>query len=276
VTVPVPFSVRQSDLSNWQKCPLKYKYQYIDHLPREQSGSLTFGSILHELVLLMETEQDVEAAVAKFHEMWLDPEKFDPGWRIQYYVRGTNWRKYQTEGERMLRDWWGIIRWDADVTLAREFMFDVPIGDGHILHGTIDKLVLRYDAKTGKRFVLVSDYKTSKKTPTYDWLEDNLQFSAYLYATTQDEFWANMPNGEYIRDQVRDLPRRGEWVALNGPKRLNAGDRTDVHYERLTMMVNALAESVAMRIFVPTISGESCRYCEFRQNCGLRVIQDDE
>jgi RecB family exonuclease len=199
-----------------------------------------------------------------------------PEYKIDYYVKGTNWKKFLSEGERMIRDWWGIIRWDADVTLAREYHFEVPIGNGHVLEGTIDKLVIRQVPKLHTNVVLISDYKTNSKTPTYEWLEDNLQFTAYAYATTRPEFWAGLPNGAAIEQQVATLPRWGEWVSLKGPKRLDAGERSQVQYNRLTMAVNALAESVAMRIFVPNISGENCRYCEFRANCGLREVPDTE
>ena len=273
---PLPFKVRQSDLSNWQKCPLRYRYQHIDKLPREQSGALTFGTIMHDVVLELEVRRDIEWAVARFKELWLTPELLDPELKIQYYVRGTNWKKYLSEGERMLRDWWGIIQWDADVTLAREYHFEVPIGDGHVLEGTIDKLAVRYVARLNRYVVLISDYKTNSKTPTYEWLEDNLQFTAYAYASTRPEFWANLPGGAALFARFQDFPRWGEWVALKGPKRLDAGERTQQQYNRLATMVNAFAESVAMRIFVPTISGESCRWCEFRAECGLRVIPDDE
>lgn len=271
-----PFHLRQSDMSNWQKCPLKYRFEKIDMLPRQQSGALTFGSILHDVVLEMEVREDVEWAVQRFHELWLNPEILDPAYKIDYYVRGTNWKKYDEEGERILRNWWGIVRWEADIVLGREFGFSVPIGNGHILDGTIDKLMIRQVPKLGGPVLLISDYKTNSKMPTYEWLEDNLQFTAYAYATTQPEFWANMPNGAHLFQQVKDLPRYGEWVSLKGTKRMDAGERGQVQYNRLTMAANAIAESVAMRIFVPNISGENCRWCEFRAQCGLRVIGDDE
>ena len=617
-----PFVLRQSDISTWSKCPLMYRYQHIDKVRRLQSGALTFGTIIHEVTMEMEISQDVEAAVTRFKELWNEPTLLGPEYKIDYYVRGTNWKKYLAEGERMLRDWWGIIRWDVDVTLGREYTFDVPIGNGHILHGTIDKLAIRQDPRLGQ-ILLISDYKTNSKLPTYEWLEDNLQFTAYCrspeapvlmadltwrpigdlregdqimavdeepvtrssgarrrhwrtatiakawrlrkqayrvtltdgtqmvvgaghrllaqregswawrtvediatnldnprrkragikvarviraprvidydsadyragyiagatlgdgsirsdanqvpfwqialgaddealldrlrdylgrfgvkvidftrepdgrgwqrrtmaglhtrrrgqveqiqamcssdsesdeyaagwlaglydtdggrhgasgtisfwqkdvavleqvakrshqlgfqfrmgvrsaeligdrstraayvatlrpaldrkvdsldghtlrifddvritsveplgiqdlvdvttttgtyvadgivnhncYATTQPEFWDAMPNGDHLRKTTADMPRRGEWVSLKGSKRMDAGPRDQVQYNRVIMAANGIAESVAMRIFVPNISGENCRWCDFRENCGLRVVGDDE
>jgi len=264
--------VRQSDLKTWMKCPLQYRYRHIDGLQEEQAGSSIFGSIIHDCVLYMEENADLPGAIERFKKFWLDPSELDPTYRVDYYVRGTNWKKFMEDGPRVLTDWWSVISWETDLVLAREHTFDVPIGNGHTLHGTVDKLVVRYRAKTDENVLLISDYKTNKKTPTYDYLEEDLQFSAYAYASTRPEFWTGLHPGAF--EKYQDLPRYGEWVQLTVPRRMDAGIRSERHYNRLTMAVNALADSVAMRIFVPNISGESCRYCEFRKQCGLPELMD--
>lgn len=268
--------VRQSDLKTWGKCPLLFKYQSIDGLPREQSGSLTYGTILHECVLLMEVTQDFDRAVARFHELWQAPTLLGPEYSIDYYVRGTNWKKFRDEGPRVLKDWWSIISWDSAQTLAREHSFEVPIGkNGNTLIGTVDKLEIKFRGDIGAFVVNVSDYKTNKKTPTYDYLAEDLQFSAYGYATTQREFWTGIPNGDALFERCRDMPRYGEWVQLTTPRRMEAGVREARHFNRVAMAVDALADSIAMGIFVPNISGESCRYCEYRKPCGLPELDEN-
>lgn len=270
--------VRQSDLKTWNACPLKYRFQHIDRLPREQSGSLTFGSIVHDCVLWLEVHQDLEGAIARFQRLWTHPTELDPTYEPQYYVRGTSWKKFMEKGPRILRDWWAIISWDSALTLAREHTFEVPIGDGHTLHGTVDKLEVGYrpdiNGGLGGPVLKIVDYKTNAKVPTYDYLAEDLQFSAYAYASTRPKFWANI-GGEAAWRRYQDLPRYGEWVQLTAPKRMDAGIREQRHYNRIAMAVNALAESVAMRIFVPNISGESCRYCEYRKPCGLPELNEN-
>lgn len=267
--------VRQSDLKLWQKCPLQYRWTHVDKIPREQSGSLSYGSIIHDCVLFLETTHDLNTAIERFYWFWDDPTRLDPEYKISYYVRGTNWKKYREAGPALLRNWWSIIQWDSDANVAREHHFEVPIGDGHVLNGTADKVAVRYMPKLNRRVLLISDYKTNNKTPTYDYLAEDLQFTAYGYASTQREFWTGIPNGEQLFAEFADVPRWGEWVALTSPKRMDAGERTQQQYNRLIYAVNALAESVAMRIFVPNISGESCRYCDFRKQCGLPELDDD-
>lgn len=271
--------VRQSDLKTWAKCPLIYKFQNIDGLTREQSGSLTFGSIIHHCIQHLEETQDLAGSLLLFQELWIQPTLLDPTYQPQYYVRGTSWKKFMERGEQVLRDWWGIASWDSAVTIGREHTFEVPIGrNGHTLFGTADKVEIAFradiNAGLGGNVLKIVDYKTDKKTPTYDYLAEDLQFSAYAYASMQREFWTNI-GGDEAWQRHLSLPRYGEWVQLSGPKRMDAGIREQRHFNRIEMAIDALAESVGMRIFVPTISGETCRYCEFRKPCGLPELDDD-
>lgn len=276
--------VRQSDLKMWGKCPLIYKFTYLDQLPREQGGSATFGTIIHDCTLWMETNfdsdgrPDLAGAITRFQEFWIQPTLLDPTIQPNYYERGRSWKTFMDKGPTILSNWHKIISWDSALVLAREHGFEVPIGDGHTLHGTADKIELGFRADIngglGGQVLKISDYKTNNKTPTYDYLAEDLQFSAYAYATTQREFWTNI-GGDAAWQKYLDLPRYGEWVQLATPKRMDAGIREQRHYNRIVMAVNALADSVAMRIFVPTISGESCRFCEYRKPCGLPLLDDE-
>lgn len=272
--------VRQSMIKSWQRCPLLIRWE-LDGLQREQAGSSIFGSILHDCVLYLETTSDLDGAIERFHKFWRSPELLDPTYRVDYYVRGTSWRKFLDKGPEILRKWWNLIQWETDLVLGREYSFDVPIGNGHTLHGTVDKLTIRWSPKDDSWILLISDYKTNAKTPTYGYLEEDLQFSAYSYASLQPEFWIDMFPGDKAKglelyEKYKDLPRRGEWVQLTDSKRMDAGIREQRHYNRLIMAVNAMADSIAMRIFVPNISGESCRFCEFRKQCGLPELMEDE
>lgn len=267
--------VRQSDLKTWQSCPLKLRFQKVDGIAREQSAALTFGTVLHTCVLVMEQAYDLNVGLDAFERYWTDPEQLEVGLTPTEYVKGTSWKKYYDEGPRILRDWWGIIQWESDDVIAREHTFSVPIGD-HVLDGTVDKLLVRYLAPTNEYALVVSDYKTNRKEPTYGYLSHDLQFTAYCYATTQPEFWTGIADGEQLYERFRDWRRVGEWVQLVGPRRKDAGERNELHYARLRYAIKAFAESVSLGIYVPNISGETCLYCDYRKSCGLFSREEEE
>lgn len=263
--------IRQSDLKSWQRCPLAWRYRHIDGLPDSQGAAAVYGTVIHACVEYMEANADYDGALRLFEAMWSDPQAHlgEKG-RIDHWEYGRTRAKGFKEGPKALHDWWSLHQWDTDIVLGREFTFNVPIGDGHILHGTVDKLVER-QTSIGPVLTTV-DFKTGKK-PTYGYLADDLQFTAYSYATTRPEFWATMPNGGELYERYRDYPRRGEWIQMRGGvERMDAGPRDETHYRRLIYACNAFAESVALRIFVPQISGETCRFCSYRDHCGLRPV----
>lgn len=265
-----PVIVRQSTIKKYMECALRYKFE-AEGAPREQSSALSFGTIIHDAVLVMETQGSLTAGVERFNQMWDNLDQFDLAY--DYLIPRNSHAGYRDMGNKILRDWWALIQWESDIVLGREYNFSVPLGE-HTLTGTVDKLALR-PLKGGGYAVLLSDYKTSAKQPTRDYLQHDIQFHAYCYATTQPEFWVNIPNGPELFERYKDAPRIGEWVHLRTPRRIDAGERTQVHYNRLKYAVDQIELSVALGIFVPDISGASCEFCEFRKRCGLPSREEE-
>jgi hypothetical protein len=251
---------RQSLIKTWVRCPLILYWEQIEGLQREEMSASTWGTCMHEAVMKMEMAYDWQVGHDVFTDLW-DKAEYD------YLLPRTSHKSYLDMGHRAIRDWWFLIQWESDVVLAREYTFTVPIGE-HELTGTVDKLALR-TLKHGEQVVLVSDYKTSSKVPTRDYLAHDLQFTSYAYATTQSEFWVNIPDGQQIFEKYANARRFGEWCHLRNTKRLDAGPREQYHYNRLNYAVDQISQAVTLGIFPPNISGEACEYCEYRKPCGL-------
>lgn len=256
--------IRQSDIKSWARCPLQWKFQR-DGFPREQNSALSFGTVIHDAVLVMEEAQSLDAGLERFRETWSDLSILDV--EYDHLMPRQSHDGYRSDGLRILEDWWKLIQWESDVVLAREYTFSVPLGH-HTLTGTVDKLCIR-QLRGGEEVVLLSDYKTNSKVPTRDYLAHDIQFSAYAYASTRPEFWVNVPDGEAIFRAYESARRFGEWVHLKGPRRIDAGVREQYHYNRLLYAVDNIEASIDCGIFVPNISGETCEYCPFRRTCGI-------
>lgn len=262
--------VRQSTIRQYMECALRYNFA-SQGAPREQSSAMSFGTVIHEAVLHMEVQGSLEAGLALFTLMWDDLDTHGLGY--DYLIPRNSHSGYRDLGHKILFDWWALIQWESDIVLGREYQFSVPLGE-HTLTGTADKVALRR-LKGGVMAVLISDYKTGAKQPTRDYLQHDIQFHAYSYATTRPEFWADIPHGAELFEQYRDAPRANEWVHLRSTKRIDAGFRSQVHYNRLKYAVDQIEQSAALGIFVPTISGSTCEFCEFRKVCGLPSREDE-
>lgn len=265
-------TVRQSDLSSYMRCPKQYWFDREGIYPREQSSALSFGTAIHDAVLEMEVARDLKVGTDRYKAIWNNLEAHDLAY--DYILPRNSHEGYLSMGMQILEDWWQIIQWDQDVVLGREHFFEVPLGKrGHTLTGTVDKLALRMVGSS--QVVLISDYKTSAKAPTRDYLRNNVQFSAYSYASTQPEFWRTIPGGLDIMANVAKHPRVGEWVHLRGPKRIDAGERVQRDYNRLEMAVDALEDATALSVFMPNLAGDVCQYCPYRNPCGLPSLEEE-
>jgi CRISPR/Cas system-associated exonuclease Cas4 (RecB family) len=274
--------IRQSTIKTYSSCALKVKWAQEGY-PREQSSALSFGTVIHDAILHMEKSYSYQGGLDRFNAIWdnleaynQDCEPIQPGevsLAYDYIMPRNSHVGYSTDGHKILRDWWSLIQWESDVVLAREYNFTVDVGD-HQLTGTLDKLALR-PLKDGGFGVLVSDYKTSRKQPTRDYLRHDIQFHAYCYATTRPEFWVNIENGAELYERYMSAPRLAEWVHLRLAKRIDAGERVPVHYTRLAYTIDQIDKSQKADIWVPTVTGETCEYCEFRNNCGLPTREEE-
>lgn len=262
---------RQSTIKLFTQCSLRYRFQ-DQGAPREQSSAMSFGTAIHDAVMQMELAYDPQVGIDRFEAIWQHLPDFDLDY--DYLIPRYTHSSYTELGYKILRDWWQLIQWESDIVLAREHPFEVSIGDGNTLAGTADKVALR-PQKDGSYSVLISDYKTGSKQPTRDYLAHDVQFSSYCYASTQPEFWATIPNGPKIYAEMIDAPREGEWVQLRTTKRISAGFRTQMHYSRLAYAIDQIEQSIALGIFVPDLSGETCEYCEFRKICGLPSREEE-
>lgn len=259
--------LRQSYLQQFAKCPESFRLKYILNQRGRQSAAASYGTILHfALQTYWLNEQDIELAKRTFEHYWNNPQYM--GCKPDYYLPRTSWSEYRSHGHTSLDEYHAAqIGWSRDdQVIGVEIDFRIPIGD-HVLTGSIDKLRVTTDKK-GLQSLDVSDWKTGK-VPTF--LRYNVQFTAYIYATFQDEFWAGIEHGAEWQEEVRDLPRTATWVDLKSVpfREVTAGTRDDGDFARLHKACENLAKSWEQDIFVPTLTGDSCAYCDFWKECGL-------
>jgi hypothetical protein len=123
--------------------------------------------------------------------------------------------------------------------------------------------------------VCVDDWKTGKKA-TY--LQHNIQFTAYTYATLQPEFWLGYPifgtegfgeeRGWELFDRLQDVPRHGFWInVMGGPDWNDAGLREERDYKRFRHSVDHYVRARQNNIFPLNVDGSVCQFCPFRDDC---------
>jgi RecB family exonuclease len=164
-------------------------------------------------------------------------------------------------------------KWAQREILATEHKFEVPFGD-HELSGIVD--VLEIHGKGARKELRVVDYKTSSRLPTFEQLRFNCQFSIYMLATEQPEFWVNIPNGEKLFEDLVGVPRRGIWYSLWHHKARDVGPRHDEDYMRLYRVMQEIEKAVEADVYVPNISADGCMFCPYTRLCAVTIPIADE
>jgi RecB family exonuclease len=164
-----------SALATFQRCPLKFKFEYIERIRTPKSKEALFGTLihstlkkLHEPGLLIPTEEEI----LKF---------FADNWDQKNYTSELEASTNFSQGVKILKDYYAK-NYPANFNIvALETSFAVPLkaaGETHLLAGKIDRV-----DKTSDGLFEVIDYKTAKKMPSQQAVENDLQLAIYHLGT---------------------------------------------------------------------------------------------
>jgi hypothetical protein len=268
-----------SRLKTWSACPLQGHYKYDCLLKEPQGSKASYGSCLHAALHEYNQGASIETAVAIFEELWRNPEKI--GLAIDVWNKGSTFGGLLEHGVEVLRRYHDSLKWDERDVICSEHPFLVPFGD-YELTGYVDLLELRKSGN-GRRSLRVIDYKGGSWQPRTAELLLDMQFTSYLWAVDQIEFWTGngtpefpaIENGEELYEELLNVPRRAIWYHLNGPKEVDAGKRGDEDFARMYRLMREINRAEAAQVFVPRI-GDACGLCGFTKECGIPVLVKDD
>ncbi len=165
--------ISYSAFDTYHNCPLKYKYQAIDKIKTPKSKEAVFGSVLHDTMKFIHTpgilSPTLDQAMEHFSNIW-NPVVFESP---------DEERAAFSQGVKILQDYYQKNN-PADfniVTLESRFQIEIgPADNRHIVSGIIDRI-----DRTANGFEII-DYKTTKKMPTQEKVDHDIQLSVYLQA----------------------------------------------------------------------------------------------
>lgn len=266
-------------INTWMECPTKAHFKDILDIPEPQHAKTTFGSCIHDALELYNQEGDLQAAIVRFEETWADPVILDkPEYPDQTHVPDVwppnmTYDDFRKRGRQDLEQYADDNKWANRKILASEHKFVVPFGD-HTLSGIVD--VLELNGRGSKKELRVIDYKTAARMPTFEDLRFNIQFTCYIFATEQPEFWDEIPRGDLYFEELQSTPRRGIWYSLWHHKARDVGPRRDEDYMRLHRALLEIEKAVNAGVYVPDITGASCMWCPYTRLCGITIPIADE
>lgn len=251
-----------SALETFNTCPLKYKFQEIERRKAPKRPEQVFGTVVHSALkfafernpLYPTVDEVIDHYTRTWNEavekiQWTNPNRREEEEHM-YYTEGLNIIKqflkknkpWQTNAVEL------ESRFSADIT-------DPDSGETHSLRGVIDRI----DKDPESDVYTIIDYKTGKKMPSQEMLEDNLQLGVYTLAIS--ERWPHVPP-EHIKTSLYFLKHNDQVSTTQSQEKLER-----VKHNVLTI-IREIEKQLETDEFPPT-PGPLCNYCAFRPICPM-------
>jgi len=240
--------ISYSALDTYQNCSLKYKYQNIDKLKEPKSKEAVFGTLLHATMKFVHTPSLLPPTL----EDALD--YFSRNWNSDIFDSEPEERNAFSMGVTMIQEYYKKNK-PADFNIVDlESRFAIEIGDEknrHIISGIIDRI-----DKTEDGYEII-DYKTTKKMPSQEKVDNDLQLSVYLNA-----FLTRYPKEIDRLDKVTvSLYYLKHGVKLSAT-------RTKEQLEQSKQLFLDVIKEIEAGNFAPNVT-PLCDWCGFQKICPM-------
>lgn len=163
--------ISYSALETFKRCPLKFKFQYVDKIKTPKSKEALFGTlihgalkILHEPGLTIPTEEEILKYIAD-------------NWDASIYNSEQESAMAFAQAVKIIKEYYAKNYPGQFNIVALETPFEAPVATDsklHIITGKIDRI-----DKTPENLFEIIDYKTAKKMPPQENIDKDLQLSVY-------------------------------------------------------------------------------------------------
>jgi putative RecB family exonuclease len=245
-----PETISVSQINLYLTCSLKYRFQYLDRLPRlSVPENLAFGSAVHAAIEWLHKERKrgrtppLDEVLRVFEADWTAQMLGEPTVLEEAHVimKGKELlARYYHEAPKEVRE--------------SELHFQLPLVNpttGEVLdlplRGVID-LVHLDDT--------IDEFKTSKKKFSLGDLPDNIQLTAYSYAF--EKLYGRPPKElrliNLVRTKSPDIDVQVTW-------------REARDYERLFCLASEVLKGIKNQVFIPHRGCWLCSDCEYEADC---------
>lgn len=246
-------NVSYSALETFRNCPLKYKLQVIDKLPTPKSVESVFGTLVHSALkfaheggFLPPSESDVL-------------NHFSLSWNTDIFQNDqVQERMAFTRGIKIIQDYFKKNNIQDVKIVALESRFSITIIDQksqekHLISGIIDRI----DKIEGNTEFEIIDYKTSRKLPSQETVENNWQLLIYLLAFLKRyPQYENQP--EKIKLSLYYLNHGVKLSIIKNKQQLKEG------VQKILAEIKAIKESN-----FPPILSPLCNWCGYQKICPM-------
>lgn len=248
--------ISYSAIETYKTCPLKFKYQAIDKIRVPKNKEAIFGSTIHSALKFMFKRDPLyptlEETIDFFRENF-NEQKSKVDWEE------NEQDIFKNEGIKIIKQFYKKNQpWNYNV-LDLESRFQVPIEDPqtkeqHILSGIMDRI----DKISDNEFEII-DYKTSKRMPSQDMLDKNLQLAIYNLGFLK--CWPDFKN-KVIKLSLHFLKHGEKISTTRSPEQLRETQNQIIN------TINEIEERKKTNDF-PATPSALCDWCGYKKMCPM-------
>lgn len=249
-----PEAISVSQINLYRTCSLKYRFQYIDLLPRMvRPAGMVFGSAVHAALEWLHKARKAGEPVTLGQLLRI----FEADWEAQIHSTPVSFGTDQPaeslvlKGKELLSSYFHL---PAPPVGDAELFFQLPLVNpvtGEVLDVPLKGIIDLIEADG-----TVVEFKTSLKRWAVSELPDNLQLTAYSYA--YEMLFGHPPRDVKLVNLVRTKSPVIE-------THITGRDAKD--YERFFSLAKEVVRAVRAGIFFPNRGCWMCRDCEYDQDC---------
>lgn len=243
----------KSQISLYMECSLKYKFQYVDELPRPfKSSGLAFGSVIHSSIEWLHKEKmrgngiSLEKLFRILKADWYS-QKLDTD---IFYKDGETEDLLLLKGKEILNLY---FHEPVKKAVAAEYPFEVPLinqGNGEKLDVPLKGIIDLIEADDG-----IVEFKTAAKAMDKKSITNNLQLTIYAYA--YKTLFKNEPQSLKIINFIKNKTPKMEILETK---------RGQKDFQRLFYLTKKVLMGIRSQIFFPRYSF-LCKDCEYATSC---------
>ena len=258
-----PETISVSQINLYRTCSLKYRFQYIDQLPKlTRPAALVFGSAVHAALEWLHKARKaggqpplddlLRVFEADWHAQCLDVEILFPA--------GTSPAQLLVKGKELLSAYYHT---PPRPVQDAEVFFQVPLVNP--VTGEVLEVPLRGVMDLIEADGTLIEFKTSlRRVPVAD-LPDHVQLTAYSYA--YELLFGRAPTALQLVNLVR---------TRNPTIETHTTAREPRDYERLFYLAKEVHRGIQAGVFIPNRGCWLCKDCEYERDCREWTGNEDQ
>ncbi|HTA52133.1 MAG TPA: ATP-dependent DNA helicase [Candidatus Acidoferrum sp.] len=237
---PEPLQLSASAINAYERCPMKYMFQYVWNIRSGPHAQMTFGTVMHTTIREMVGEIRKHGKVTLGEVLAI----YEREWISAGYPDEYQENEYRRAGREQLEAFHRSCCAAPPDVLHQEKRFELPLEHDVVISGRMDQV-----NRLGEREIEIVDYKTGRPRDAQRAAED-LQLSIYALAALEvldrspgKLVFHNLTNNEAV-ESTRDA------------KMLDA----------TKAKISEVADRIRAGDFSPK-KGFSCGFCDYKPLC---------